>query len=157
MRVEEESREVVDAYTASIRLRMYALLAFLLGVVGFVAVAGGMIVGSINTEVGVAALAGAAVVATATAGTLYDQSYRTRLSAASLERGIDTDDDLYAAVPVAKQRAKTVSLVVTAICAVLVVGILAYSVENAGTERDDDDRTEVEAPDKPDDDDKGDD
>ena len=157
MRVEQEAREVVDAYTASVRLQLYSQLAFLLGAVGFVGVVGGIALGSLSVGVGIPALAVTAILATATAGTLYDQSLRTRLTAASLERTVNTSDDLYAAVPIASQRAKTISLIVTAICSILVAGILAISYSNADTVRDDDDRTEVETPDKPGDDGKDDD
>ncbi|MGI9584445.1 MAG: hypothetical protein ACR2N7_02530 [Acidimicrobiia bacterium] len=87
-----EAQEVVDAYTASIRLRLYARLAFMLGVVGVVAVLGGMIVGWIGTEKGVAALAGAAVLATATAGKLYDQGHHPEsVSAKFVESGGDAN------------------------------------------------------------------
>ena len=72
-------------------------------------------------------------------------------NAASLERPVDTADDLDAAVPIVGQRAKRISLIVAAICSDLVIGALAISYSKAGTEPDDD-RTEIEAPDKPGDD-----
>ena len=149
-----EAEEVVGAFTAAIRLRLYALLTLWLGLTGIAAIAGGMIVGWLSVEQGLSALAAAAVLATATAGTLYDQSYRTRVSAAVLERGLASPDGVYESVPGNAQRMKTTSLIVAAIGAVLIAAILAFSFANAGTETDDDDRddrTEQNAPDNDDD------
>ncbi|MGI9667290.1 MAG: hypothetical protein ACR2N2_09335 [Acidimicrobiia bacterium] len=146
MDVQQEAQQVVGAYTASERLKMWSVFAFGFGATAVVAIAGGMIVGWIGTIEGVAALAAAAVLATATAGTLYDQSHRTRVSAAGLERGIDTDQNLYAAVPAARQRARVVSMVFIGVAGIAIAGILAFSFANAGTETDDDDKTEQQAP-----------
>jgi hypothetical protein len=146
--------EIVDAYTASIRLRLYARVAVLLGAVAFVAVLGAMIVGWLGTGAGSVLLAESALLTTATAAKLYDQSTRTSVSAAGLERSVSPDKDLYASVPETRQKVKTVSGVVGLVAAVVVVGVLAYSFQNAGTETDDDDddRTEISRPDSGDDD-----
>lgn len=146
--------EIVDAYTASIRLRLYARIAALLGAVGFVAVLGAMIVGWLGTGSGSLLLAESALLATATSAMLYDQSTRTSVSAAGLERSVSPEEDLYASVPETQQKAKTAFGVIALIAAVAAVGVLAYSFQNVSTEKDDDDRdrTEISRPDSGDDD-----
>ena len=158
--IEEHKSEIVGAYTAAIRLRLYARLAVLLGALGVVAAFGAMVVGWLGVSAGVVAMVTAALVAVATGGKLYDQSWRTSISAAGLERSVSSDEDLYESVPAAAQRLKTVSGVVVLVIAVAAAGILGYSFQKAGTETDDDDddRTSVsrQDDDKDDKDDKDD-
>jgi hypothetical protein len=155
--VEEHKSEIVDAYVAAIRLRLYARLAVLLGALGVIAAFGAMVVGWLGVSAGVVVMVSAALVAVATGGKLYDESWRTSISAAGLERSISPDEDLYESVPAAAQRLKTVSGVVALVVAVAAAGILGYSLQNAGTETDDDDddRTSVSRQDDDDKDDKG--
>lgn len=131
--------EVVGAYTAAVRLQLYARLAFLLAVLAAVAVLGAMIVGWMDVDAGVVLIDGALLLAVAMAAKIYDESTRTMLSAAAMERGVSSDEDLYASVPVAGQRAKAIGGVAVLVFALAAAGIVGYSVANAGTDDDDDD------------------
>ena len=130
---------MIGAYTASVRLELYARLAFLLALLAFVAVLGATIVGWMDVDRGVVLLSWALLLAVATAAKIYDESMRTRLGAARMERGVATDEDLHASVPVMAERVKTITGVAVLTFALAAAGILGYSFANAGTEKDDDD------------------
>ena len=135
--------EVEEAYVAAYRLRLYARIAGLGGILGFVAVLGGMIVGWLGVSAGGAALSGAALLTVGTAAKLYDQSFRTSVSAAGLQRSMDMDEDLAAAASPAKEKLKVFSVAAMVVTVLAVAGIMSYSVANESTrtEGDDDDRS----------------
>ena len=135
--------EVEEAYVAAYRLRLYARIAGLGGILAFVAVLGGMIVGWLGVSDGGAALSAAALLTVGTAAKLYDQSFRTSVSAAGLQRSMDIDEDLAAAASPAKEKLKVLSVAAMVITVLAVAGIMSYSVANEGTrtEDDDDDRS----------------
>jgi hypothetical protein len=135
--------EVEEAYVAAYRLRLYARIAGLGGILSFMAVLGGIIVGWLGVSEGVAALSAAALLTVGTATKLYDQSFRTSVSAAGLQRSLNFDEDLAAAASPLKEKLKVFSLAAVVVTALGVVGIMGYSVANEGTrtEGDDDDRS----------------
>jgi hypothetical protein len=135
----EHRAEVVGAYTAAVRLKLYARVAALLALLAFVAVLGAMIVGWMDIDSGVVLLTWALLLGLVTAAKIYDESVRTRLGAARMERGVATDEDLYASVPVMGERVKTITGVAVLIFALAAAGILGFSFANAGSEKDDDD------------------
>jgi len=70
----EHRAEVIGAYTASVRLELYARFAFLLALLAFVALFGAMIVGWMDVDRGVVLLSWALLLAVATAAKIYDES-----------------------------------------------------------------------------------
>jgi hypothetical protein len=144
--VEERRRvEVAEAYTAAVRLRLYSPLTIFGGVVAVVAIFGGMVVGWLDVGRGMPLLIASALVPVGLGAKLYDQSFRTEISAAGLERSMDPDEDLYAHVSAGRERLKALSVIAAVISAVGIAFILSYSISNEGTERDDDDdRGEVD-------------
>jgi hypothetical protein len=92
-----------------------------------------------DIDSGVVLLTWALLLGLVTAAKIYDESVRTRLGAARMERGVATDEDLYANVPVMGERVKTITGVAVLIFALAAAGILGFSLANAGSEKDDDD------------------
>ena len=94
---ERHRDETVKAFQAADRLRLYGLLSMLGGVVLFVAVVGAVIIGWIDWVDGVVWAALALLVAVAPgARWFYADATRTTVNAASVERSLGLDEDLFA-------------------------------------------------------------
>lgn len=133
--LEQRTRaEVVDAYAAVTRLRVYMRLALAISVLFFLADLGGMIVGWLPVDVGVLGLVAAALTATITVAKSYESVHRTTLYAMELERTLPGDDDLDTS-SVTGQSLRSMSGVALAVTLVLGTGIVAYSVTNEGTQQ----------------------
>lgn len=160
---ERQAEQTRKAYVSAERLRLYAALTAYAAGLAAVVVVGAMVIGWMPVGDGVIALAFVAVMALAPAAKFYADALRTTVSAASIERSLDLDQDLYAEAAGRKDGIRTAILISGVIAAVLAAGVVGYAVVNAGTEtsyreqgddddRDDDDDDRGEADDDDDDD-----
>ena len=145
-------REVVDAYAAITRLRVYVRLSLVAVALFFVADLGGMVVGWLPIDVGVLGLINAALLATVTAAHYTNGAHRTTLYAMDLERTLPGGGRLDES-SLGGQALKAVTSVVVIAGVMTGAGILGYSLTNAGTQtpvgsvsqavdRDDDDESD---------------
>lgn len=147
--------EVVQAFRAAARLRLYSAWAAAFGIVVAIAVAGAMLIGWMSASDGVTWLSFALLTALVSAAKFYADATRTTVNAAGLERDLGTGDDLYAGT--ADYRKRTQRLMFGGVVvALLATGTLAvFSVANANTrttdDDDDDDDTEQVDDDRTDD------
>jgi hypothetical protein len=138
-RLREQRAEVTGAYQAAVRLRLYARLSGMLGIVAAGGFFGAMIVGGVGVEEGVTGIAMSLLITVSSAATFYDQANRTEITAASVERSLGLDEDLYASVSETREKLVTWTVIAAAVCAVGLAAILTLSFANANTESDDDD------------------
>jgi hypothetical protein len=132
--MEQRSRgEIVDAYTAITRLRVYVRLSLVAGALFFLANLGGMVVGWLPIDVGVLGLLTAALLATVTAANYTNGAHRTTLYAMDLERTLPGGGSLDES-SLGGQSLKAVTSVVVIAGVMMGAGILGYSVTNAGTQ-----------------------
>jgi hypothetical protein len=136
---EQHRAEVIGAYKASVRLRLYARISGMAGIVAAIGVLGAMIVGGVGIEEGVTGIVLSLLLTVATAAKFYDASYRTGISASAIERSLGLDEDLFGQVSETREKLITWTVIATVAGAVGIVAILAFSFTNAGTETDDDD------------------
>ena len=137
--LQEQRSEVIGAYQAAVRLRLYARLSGMLGIVAAVGFFGAMIIGGVGVEEGVTGIAVSLLITVAAAAKFYDQAHRTEISAARVERSLGLDEDLYASVSETREKLVTWTVIAAAVCAVGLVAILTVSFAQADTEKDDDD------------------
>ena len=83
---ERHRDEVVEAYKSADRLRLYSLLAGLLGIVLVVSVIGAMIIGWLDYSDGLSWLGLTILLALVPAAKFYSDATRTTVNAAGLER-----------------------------------------------------------------------
>ena len=126
-------REVVDAYAAITRLRVYVRLSLVAAALFFLANLGGMVVGWLPIDVGVLGLLTAALLATVTAANYTNGAHRTTLYAMDLERTLPGGDNLDES-SLGDQSLKAVTSLVVIAGVMMGAGILGYSVTNAGTQ-----------------------
>jgi hypothetical protein len=136
---EQHRAEVIGAYKASVRLRLYARISGMAGIVAAIGVLGAMIVGGVGIEEGVTGIVLSLLLTVATAAKFYDASYRTGISASAIERSLGLDEDLFSQVSEAREKLVTWTVIAVVAAAVGIVAILAFSFANSGTETDDDD------------------
>jgi len=126
-------REIVDAYAAITRLRVYVRLSLVAAALFFLANLGGMVVGWLPIDVGVLGLLTAALLATVTAANYTNGAHRTTLYAMDLERAVPGGDNLDES-SLGDQSLKAVTSLVVIAGVMVGAGILGYSVTNAGTQ-----------------------
>jgi hypothetical protein len=136
---ERHRAEVIGAYKASVRLRLYARISGMAGIVAAIGVFGAMIVGGIGVEEGVTGIVLSLLLTVASAAKFYDASYRTGIGASAIERSLGLDEDLFGQVSETRQKLVTWTTIAVVAGGVAIAAILAISFANAGTERDDDD------------------
>ena len=136
---QQHRAEVIGAYKAAVRLRLYARISGVAGIVAAFGVLGAMIVGGVGIEEGVTGIILSLLVTVAAAAKFYDASYRTGISASAIERSLGLDEDLFGQVSETREKLITWTVIAALAGAVGIVAILAFSFANAGTETDDDD------------------
>jgi hypothetical protein len=136
---ERHRAEVIGAYKASVRLRLYARMSGMAGIVAAIGVFGAMIVGGIGVEEGVTGIVLSLLLTLASAAKFYDASYRTGIGASAIERSLGLDEDLFGQVSETREKLVTWTTIAVVAGGVAIAAILAISFANAGTERDDDD------------------
>ena len=141
---EQHRAEVIGAYQAAVRLRLYARISGMAGIVAAIGVFGAMIVGGIGIEEGVTGIVLSLLLTVASAAKFYDASYRTGIGASAIERSLGLDEDLYGQVSETREKLVTWTTIALVAGAVGVAAILAISFANAGTETDDDDDDKTE-------------
>lgn len=136
---EQHRTEVIGAYQAAVRLRLYSRISGMAGLVAAVGVLGAMIVGGVGVEEGVTGIVLALLVTVASAAKFYDASYRTGIGASGIERSLDLDEDLSDIVSETREKLITWTTIAAVVGAVGMAAILGLSIANAGTETEDDD------------------
>ena len=136
---QKQRTEVIGAYKTAVRLRLYSRISGLLGIVAAAGFLGAMIIGGIGFEAGVVGIVTSLLVTVSASAKFYDQSFRTAISASGVERSLGLDEDLFGEASEAREKLLTWTVIATAVCAIVIAGILALSFANADTERDDDD------------------
>lgn len=144
---DRDRREIVEAYRASARLRLYAAWAAAFGALLAVGVAGATLIGWLSVEDGFTILGLALLTALVPAARFYADAMRTTVNASSLERTLRLDDDLYAGTASYRDRVRRALVAGVAVAVVSTGAVAVYSVANADTRQavdedddDDDDR-----------------
>jgi hypothetical protein len=136
---EQHRAEVIGAYKAAVRLRLYARISGMAGIVAAIGVFGAMIVGGIGIEGGVTGIVLSLLLTVVSAAEFYDSSYRTGIGASAIERSLGLDEDLYGQVSETREKLVTWTTIAVVVGGVGIAAILAISFANTGTEKDDDD------------------
>lgn len=139
--------EVSDTYRAAARLQVYAVWAAGVGVLLAVSVLGAMLIGWMDASDGFTWLGFALLTGIVAAARFYSDATRTTVNAASLERELGADEDLYAGTADYRRRLRTVMVAGVLVLALATGGTAVYSLANVDTrttQDDDDDDDERE-------------
>lgn len=135
--------EVSDTYRASARLRVYSAWSAGFGVLLVVGVVGAMLIGWVDASDGFTWLGFALLTGIVGAARFFADATRTTVNAATLERQLDSGQDLYAGTAEYRKRLRNVMVAGVAVLALSTGAIALYSVANVDTrttqDEDDDD------------------
>ena len=151
--------EVTGTYRAAARLKVYAVWSAWVGVLLTVGVIGAMLIGWMDASDGFTWLGFALLTGIVAAARFYSDATRTTVNAASLERQLDSGEDLYAGTSEYRRRLRNLMVAGVAVLALGTTATAVYSFANVDTrtthDDDDDDGDDDEQDDDNEQDDRG--